>query len=370
MSVSKHHANLFFLGDNGDSDDAAWGVTDAGSVHGTFHLAAASAPDADTAAKISSKRFTRLSDPKKASAPKQLAHGDWLRCGATTFEVHIHGGAGALACERCALAADGSNEIILSAEAESGHAATASRPAAAAASVSLPGGTASMSQAPTVAGAAKPRAQIDRKIETEAVRRARMREMREIYLGGGTDDDAKPADAGDGAEDTQGKPAYIDRAAERRAKHPREPGPKRWNRRRSASPRAEPSRPAARSTPGGAAQSALPQAEPARAVPLDANNRGFRMFAMMQQGGATDAGSTAVAASSAPASSAPEVFARGIEGRAGLGSVRLRDAEEIGAAAMGAAWAQGGASTGPGYNSKDAVRRRYEQSLATKHGGN
>lgn len=363
MSVSKHHANLFFLGDNSDGDDAAWGVTDAGSVHGTFHLAAASAPDAETAAKVSSKRFTRLSDAKKASAPKQLAHGDWLRCGATTFEVHIHGGAGALACERCALSADGSNEIALSAEAEPGPATSASRAPAAAPSVNLGGGTASVTQAPTPAAAAQPRAQIDRKIETEAVRRARMREMREAYLGGG-DDEAKAADAADGAEDTQAKPAYIDRAAERRAKHPREPGPKRWNRRRSASPRAEPSRQATQPP----MQAALPQAEPARAVPLDASNRGFRMFARMQQGGAPEA----VAAPAAPGLAAPtsEVIARGIEGRAGLGSVRLRDAEEIGAAAMGAAWAQGGASTGAGYSSgKDAVRRRYEQSLASQRDG-
>ncbi|KAL2915599.1 hypothetical protein HK105_204784 [Polyrhizophydium stewartii] len=80
LAVSRFHASLFVqTSDPSDGPSAEPGlpqrtfcVADPGSTHGTF------------------LNDERLSDPKVASKPKPLAHGDRLRIGSTVLKAHIH----------------------------------------------------------------------------------------------------------------------------------------------------------------------------------------------------------------------------------------------------------------------------------------
>lgn len=399
MSISKHHANLFLMPSQGHDPSPTWSVTDAGSTHGSFHLPCHSIPPRALAKNVSSARFGRLSEAKKASAPRALAHGDWLRFGeGTTFEVHLHG-SGAWACSACSLGSDGAGEIPLKSCADAPSAttvATGSVPLSAAAAAGAALLDASVVKRDTSGTA---RAKVDRKIESEAQRRHKMRQMREHYLGEDTTKvKSTPASSAPAAAEEAGAvlgaqdaaPKYIDRAAARRARNPDGPIPKRWGRRRSASPPAAASPSAQGRAPNANARAISPpppQAEPqrARAAPLDASNVGFRMLQQMTGSTAAPASSSSTTEASDGSSNgagigaarfAAPLVVRGTEGRAGLGSAVLRDAEEIGAHTMGVAWAADGAARGAGavargggagrggYGGKEATRRRYEESLA------
>ncbi|GAA6011200.1 hypothetical protein JCM11491_006754 [Sporobolomyces phaffii] len=98
LAVSKDHATLFWTIDEEAEHRGYWAVVDNGSTHGTFIKG-----DGE-------KKEARLSDPKSASTPSRLHHLDTLRCGSTSFRVHIHA---SFACSACTVASDSSNIIPL-----------------------------------------------------------------------------------------------------------------------------------------------------------------------------------------------------------------------------------------------------------------
>ncbi|KAL8284232.1 hypothetical protein RQP46_004981 [Phenoliferia psychrophenolica] len=194
LLVSKSHAQLFWMPpgvDDGAMRDGGWAAVDNGSTHGTWVNS------------LGGEKAGRLSPPKVASGPRALQHLDTLLIGSTTFTVHIHA---SLACEACSVASDGSNVIPLSSE--------ASTPAAA---------------APTEAYSTRTKA------EKEQDRRAQMKGLKAKYLtpgaGGGSHESRKKAamlvssTSATGSQiqppskvDEPHQPAFVDRAAARRAR--------------------------------------------------------------------------------------------------------------------------------------------------------
>lgn len=77
MEVSKLHATVYW-----DGSRKEWNVVDMGSKHGTF-LQSGTTSDLQAIG-------LRLSQPRFASVPRRLRHGDRLSIGSTTFAVHIH----------------------------------------------------------------------------------------------------------------------------------------------------------------------------------------------------------------------------------------------------------------------------------------
>ncbi|KAE8226490.1 hypothetical protein CF326_g7694 [Tilletia indica] len=109
MDVSKHHATIFRTAGLPTSvgGDGGWWIVDNGSAHGTFvlqlekrvkngdagsgaggqqqlPLAQATASDPPLSA------YHRLSEAKVASRPSEVRHGDLIRIGKTILEVHLH----------------------------------------------------------------------------------------------------------------------------------------------------------------------------------------------------------------------------------------------------------------------------------------
>ncbi|GAA5897397.1 uncharacterized protein JCM6883_006687 [Sporobolomyces salmoneus] len=105
LAVSKVHATLFWTIDEEVESRGYWAVVDNGSTHGTFVKG-----DGE-------KKETRLSEPKIASTPTRLHHFDTLRCGTTSFKIHIHA---SFACSSCTVASDSSNIIPLLPASETG----------------------------------------------------------------------------------------------------------------------------------------------------------------------------------------------------------------------------------------------------------
>ncbi|GAA5963417.1 hypothetical protein JCM3765_003063 [Sporobolomyces pararoseus] len=98
LAVSKVHSTLFWTIDEEVESKGYWAVVDNGSTHGTYIKG-----DGE-------KKETRLSEPKIASTPARLHHLDILRCGTTSFIVHIHN---SFACSACTVSSDSSNIIPL-----------------------------------------------------------------------------------------------------------------------------------------------------------------------------------------------------------------------------------------------------------------
>lgn len=335
MEVSKHHANIFPVGSESSKSQgaprAAFAITDTGSMHGTYILAANSAPstkDGDSLPSLTA--YERLAPPKKASAPRLLEHHSLLRVGCTVFQVHYHAhhaNVWTLSCSECAIREDGSNEIPLH-------------------SAGKGSGSQSTGQAQHVTSSTSASAQRashalqssgDRKIDTEALRRQAMKELRDQHLRGV--DEAQRAVASPSSSITAASlPAtkYVDRAAARRARVGFAHGvgvgeahlaPK------DARPEAKSARDL-RALP--AASMSLPPEKQEQPIRLDdASNRGFKLFAAM--GGARGVGTEAQEKKetpSAPSASGRDdapatVIAWGVEGRAGLGSKRLLSVEEL-----------------------------------------
>ncbi|PWN42374.1 hypothetical protein IE81DRAFT_366657 [Ceraceosorus guamensis] len=348
MEVSKHHANVFYLVSS-MSGAGAWFITDVGSVHGTYHLACKSIPEGaadELASGLPTSRFTRLSEARKASSPMRLDNEDWLRIGDTTFEVHLHG---SLACQRCSLHSDGTNEIQLRPSDKKVKSSITDAEGAGAGRAELIAESLQRQVGNKSTTSTTERVPMDRKVETEALRRQRMKDMRKQYLGSQDDEDGRSEESASGQA---AGPVYLDRAAARRAMHPGESKQKRaWGRRRSASP----GRPAQAQSAESAAmrhQAAGPsrgagtgtvERSTADPAPLNDSNRGFQMLAKMRGG---EEGHTL----------GDEILARATEGRAGLGSTKLRTAQEISSAS----------SSSLKYGDPESVRRRFEQSMASE----
>ncbi|CED84629.1 SMAD/FHA domain [Phaffia rhodozyma] len=94
-----------------EENKGAWWIVDSGSTHGSF--IGRRKPGGE--GKLVKKKWKRLSEAKKASLPEQLQHGDFLRIGSTTFEIHLHP---TLPCSECSLS-DASSLIPTSLRPES-----------------------------------------------------------------------------------------------------------------------------------------------------------------------------------------------------------------------------------------------------------
>ncbi|GAA5869125.1 hypothetical protein JCM8547_008703 [Rhodosporidiobolus lusitaniae] len=97
LAVSKTHATVFWSVEPELEEGGYWALVDNGSTHGTF---------------LSSEGVgkTRLSEAKVASMPHKLHHLDTLHIGSTTFSIHLHR---TFACSACSVASDSSNLIPL-----------------------------------------------------------------------------------------------------------------------------------------------------------------------------------------------------------------------------------------------------------------
>ncbi|KAE8252603.1 hypothetical protein A4X06_0g2064 [Tilletia controversa] len=246
MDVSKHHATIFrtagiptaFGGDGG------WWLVDNGSAHGTFvlrrekrdQLSKGSNADAGRSGGEPQPRslaqvtgsdpplgaYHRLSDPKVASRPYEVRHGDLIRIGATIFEVHSHSSSTgsrsyapsdnyatgateggyhrhhqphcpeqtATCCEVCQLDFDGQNAILLLARDDAERKGSASQKSTSAADGSMlqpgPDRGSSMTDPDSsyASGAARPLAG-DRKLDSEAEWKRKMKDLRGMYLDSG-----------------------------------------------------------------------------------------------------------------------------------------------------------------------------------------
>jgi hypothetical protein len=304
MEVSKHHANIFRLdqGDGGRNSrwaESVFAVADTGSTHGTYLLLDAPTNiTPDSLPPITA--YQRLSPPKKASAPNTLRHLSLLRVGQTVFQAHLHDGW--TSCQDCTVDENGKNKIPLLAEEKKDN-----------------------KLAPTKEGVAKKSE--SKATEVKVTPRQAMRELKSRHLG----------DATTGQLVESSTSQYVDRAAARRARGGVQ----------AITP--TPSAAAVHSVPilpSNAAASTTAKSEPAAA--LDASNRGFKMFASMssKSGGG--------AAKLANGRQDP-ILARGVEGRAGLGSKRLLDVQEI----ASQSYDQSPASI------RERQRRRFEEASST-----
>lgn len=286
MEVSKHHANIFPLPSR--QGQYTFAITDTGSTHGT-HLMPSPPDSLDPLPPLSA--YERLSAPKQASKPRLLRHMGLLRTGETVFQIHQHGASRwASSCEGCSLSQDGSSEIPLLAPSRKSDQ-----------------GPTQLTESNTSKYASE-RGLGDRKLNSEMARRQAMEELRRSHLGG-TASAVKAPNADHHA------PNYVDRAAVRRDRLGWGGG--------SSSPRPDVEvRP-----PSAAKQTQRAPSAPAsqRTAQLDADSRGFRMFAAMFSSSSDDFNpdQPAYVPTSDP------VMARGTDGRAGLGSKRLLDVEEI-----------------------------------------
>lgn len=214
MEVSKHHCNIFSMSDPASAGQASgFFVSDSGSTYGTHILPAREATTALQAASPDSLRtsaFKRLSEPKQASAPHPLQHGDLLRVAKTTFAVHIHSSP-YFSCKECSLNEAGSNEIRLVS-------ASTSKPES--------GTNQSSSQKTAKQTAAEEeryltgglRGSGDRRIDARTARKRQLQELQSYYL----DDDqvARAGQTGGSASVGSANRPYHDRAAQRRARDP------------------------------------------------------------------------------------------------------------------------------------------------------
>ncbi|GAA5940673.1 uncharacterized protein JCM15063_006320 [Sporobolomyces koalae] len=175
LAVSKVHATLFWSVDELAETGGFWAIVDNGSTHGTF-LKGDGELD-----------YSRLSEPKVASSPSRLHHVDSLRCGSTTFIVHIHA---SFACSTCTVASDSSNIIPL-----------------------LPPAIENQSNAVPAAYHTKT------KEEKEIERRQQLRGLRDQFLKPTKPTAAKPASTTNvSPTKTKTGSTFVDRAAARRAR--------------------------------------------------------------------------------------------------------------------------------------------------------
>lgn len=184
MEVSKHHANIY----SNARAPIRYSVSDTGSTHGTYVCRRDQPTSLSELAALPDSSFHRLSPPKHASRPFDLHHHDLLRVGlqSTVFEVHLHGTAWDV-CDRCAISADGLNEISLAPLAGSQASNTASRTSS------------SVSQPPSVG-----------RHQVQADGRKRLRQLKRTYFPPAHTTGRAPRPA----------QAYRDRAALRRIKQP------------------------------------------------------------------------------------------------------------------------------------------------------
>ena len=308
IEVSKHHAIVFYDAYGNAERGPAFCITDTGSSLGTFVKASADSdyPREGTqlseVAKLPTKRFTRLSEPKQSSQPIPIYHGDLIRIAASTFQVHEH--YQGIPCTDCQLKGDGSDEIWL----------RAAKPVKS---------TSAERQASYSRGTG------DRKNDTEVIRRQQMKDMRAHYL----------------PKSSSTRTAYKDRAAERRAVIGSLDEP----RRNTAA--SDAGAPAFRSIPSVAVLPAQPSSSE---QPLDATNKGYQMLAKM---GHRDS------AGPEPSHREP-IEVRTPVGRAGLGSQALLGLDQFVGTSTRDAQSQGrnaGTKRSSPYDDpRAAARRRYE----------
>lgn len=273
MEVSKHHANVFPLKARRGTD-TSFAITDTGSTHGTYVLPY---PYTSTSSLPPLSAYDRISPPKQASTPYVLQHQALIRIGQTVFQVHHHVSGWTSSCQDCTLLEDGSNEIALNSKPSSSSANKVKQDR--------------QNLQPNHGG--------NRKIETEIARREAMKQLRTHHLG---------TDQGRNNADSQ---QYMDRAAARRSRIRQGYGAG-----QDADLEPEVAAPNSRVSHEHVVEhDTIDRSEPVRR--LDESNRGFQMFQSMVSGGAQ------VDMTENP------VIARGTEGRAGLGSKRLIDVEEL-----------------------------------------
>jgi hypothetical protein len=105
LAVSKFHAQIYYDAESieeGEKDEeikdtlkCPYWIVDCGSKHGTF---------------VNEKR---LSESRMSSRPYRLTHGDFIRLGSTTFQVHAHDAKrGWGSCKACALREDNALRIL------------------------------------------------------------------------------------------------------------------------------------------------------------------------------------------------------------------------------------------------------------------
>lgn len=212
MDVSKHHATIFRTPGASTSvgGDGGWWIVDNGSAHGSFVMAARRRGDAESSRNDASitisdpplAMYHRLSEPKVASRPYELRHGDLVRIGLTIFVVHTHvssfsrgafgddssaGARAAACCAKCQADFDGQNLIPLLAP--KGDPSGVSTEGQGAETSSGPNATGDVANATTTegsyaSGSARPLAG-DRKLDSEAEWKRKMKGLKGAYLGGG-----------------------------------------------------------------------------------------------------------------------------------------------------------------------------------------
>ncbi|PWN18305.1 hypothetical protein BCV69DRAFT_81441 [Microstroma glucosiphilum] len=321
MEISKHHCNLFEMKDQDGTP--SFFVSDTGSTYGTFVLPAAAAANSG-ASHISTSSFDRLSDAKKASTPRRLNHCDLVRVAKTTFEVHIHTWP-YLSCDRCSLNEAASNEIKTIATA----AARSSMPATSEDSSSTV--TATPDSARYVSGGLRGKG--DRRLDAESERRRQMAELQSSYLSASQNKRERPTSArssptvgprpSPGPEGGAPRPAYRDRAAQRRALHVSESGDMAGHRQGPSRQRSYPTT-SAPSTPGAGLRidsESKTRLEAQPIQPLGDNNRGYQLYKQMYSSSQSDP-------ESGPVREGKLVLPTVMEGRAGIGSRPLVDPHE------------------------------------------
>lgn len=300
MRVSKHHCNLFETTETGDDDDdysqQTFHVSDTGSMYGTYLLSHndLKAGRFDEHSRIPTSAFQRLSEPKKMSQPASLRHGDLLRVGATTFEVHVH----AWPCDRCSINTQGSNEIPLFAKAAKSDA-------------SVPGSTTSDRRSQTGDSTHASQNYNRGEADSQAQRRKQLAELRSSYLS----QSSKVTQSSFAAASK--KASYVDRAAQRRARQPAEFVDASFERsRQDVAAQDAVSKPPVMST----YPSLDDHTHPATESTLNTeSNIGHRLFSHMRAGATNP---------SDEINRPPVVAARNATPRAGLGSQTLQDAHE------------------------------------------
>ncbi|GAA5991416.1 hypothetical protein JCM5350_006918 [Sporobolomyces pararoseus] len=177
LAVSKVHSTLFWTIDEEAENKGYWAIVDNGSTHGTYIKG-----DGE-------KKETRLSEPKVASIPARLHHFDILRCGTTSFKVHIHN---SFACSACTVSSDSSNIIPLLPTSSTDSTTTKEIPAA---------------------------YHTKTKEEKEYERREQMKGLRDKFLKPTKSTPSLPPPAPSRPTETSSsKPSFVDRAAARRAR--------------------------------------------------------------------------------------------------------------------------------------------------------
>ena len=289
MEVSKHHANIFRLAKD-ERGRKSQNIVFAVADTGSTHgtfLLLDPPPRLTSESMPPLTAYQRLSPPKKASVPTSLRHLSLLRVGQTVFQAHLHTG-WTTSCQDCALSEDGTNEIVLLVpDKKESKANTAAKDVA--------------EPLPPVAPKVAP---------WQAIRELKSRHLNETIA-------EQPVEA-----DTS---QYVDRAAARRARGGVQAAP-------PAAPAATP--PTSNAPTRASATSSEPAAK------LDASNRGYQMFASMS----CKSGEAGLAKQD-------PILARGVEGRAGLGSKRLLDVQEMAARSQ---------PSGPN-DFRERQRRRFEE---------